>query len=434
MSDFFKDLAENRKKLWIFIPLLLLYAISYFHRTGIPGTVFSQLLQEGFTAEAIGAIASAFIMVYSVSQVISGMLADKYSGVRVVTIGGLLFIIGTNMLPFCHSLLMINVSRIIAGFGASTMYLSLVREADRLFGRKNFSIFLGIIYFVGYIGGMCGAYPFERLCAYFDWRNVLICLGAVTIILYIVFLFGKRVEKLPSPSALPISFFPLLSIMKNPYAWLVLYCSSVNFGTFSIMQMVFGKKFLEDCGNFSSATASIVISCLTIVCMTLLLLNGIFIRMVGNRRKPFMIGASSLNFLTTVMMIMVLYFDLPKYFLIIGFICYAVSSAGTLAYTLTAQEINSKDIMTLATGFNNMGCYFFVAAGALLLGKVLDLFLPADFAGGDFTYPIQGYIAVLGIILVFSFIGIILMFFAPETKGHYFNLRLKLKPQTKKIK
>ena len=136
MNGFFQNLIENRRKLWIFIPLLILYAISYFHRVAIPGTIFSQLLQEGYTAEAIVSIASAFIMIYSISQVISGILADKYSGVRVVAFGGLLFIIGVNILPFSHSLFIMNLSRFIAGLGASTMYLGLVQEADRLFGRN----------------------------------------------------------------------------------------------------------------------------------------------------------------------------------------------------------------------------------------------------------------------------------------------------------
>ena len=419
MNSFIKDLIENRKKLWIFIPLLILYAISYFHRVAIPGTIFSQLLQEGYTAKAIVSIASSFIMIYSISQVISGILADKYSGIRVVTFGGLLFIIGINILPFTHSLFIMNLSRFIAGLGASTMYLGLVREADRLFGRNYFSVYLGIVYFVGYMGGMCGAYPFERACAYFDWRHVLMFIGIATIIFYVIFLCAIRKEKIPKPSTLPINFSPILKIIRNPYSWLILYCSSVNFGAFSIIQMVLGKKFLEDCGNFSSAIASVVISILTIIGMSLLLLNGVFIRMCNNRRKPFMIGTSSLLLWATIMMILVLYFDWPRFFLIIGFICYAVSSTGTIAFTLTAQEVNSKEIMTLATGFTNMGCYFFVASGSLLVGKVLDYFLPADFNGGDFVYPVKSYIAVFIIILLFSLIGNILMFFIPETKGVY---------------
>lgn len=425
MNGFFQNLIENRRKLWIFIPLLILYAISYFHRVAIPGTIFSQLLQEGYTAETIVSIASSFIMIYSISQVISGILADKYSGVRVVTFGGILFIIGVNILPFSHSLCIMNLSRFIAGLGASTMYLGLVQEADRLFGRNYFSVYLGIVYFVGYLGGMCGAYPFERACAYFDWRQVLMFLGVVTIIFYVIFLCAIRVDKIPKPSTLPINFSPILKIMKNPYSWLILYCSSVNFAAFSIIQMVLGKKFLEDCGNFSSATASVVISILTIIGMSLLFLNGIFIRMCGNRRKPFMIGTSSLLFWATIMMILVLYFDLPRFFLIIGFICYAISSTGTIAYALTVQELNSKEMMTLATGFTNMGCYFFVASGSLLVGKVLDYFLPADFNGGDFVYPVQSYIAIFIIILFFSLIGNILMLFIPETRGHYLNLTLK---------
>ncbi len=425
MSSFFQDLSNNRRKLWIFLPLLLMYAASYFHRTGVPGTIFSQLLQTGLTAESIATIASAFIMVYSVSQVISGMLADKFTGVRVIIAGGLLFAFGEFLFAFCDNFYLMLLAQLIAGLGASTLFLSLVCETNRLFGRENFSSFLGIIYFVGYAGGICGGYPFDRLITVYDWRSVLLFLSLIVLVAYIIFVLAVHREKLPPPSKIPINLSPLLRIMKNPYSWMVLYCSSVNFGSFSVIQVFFGKKMLEDCGRLTSGSAAIVISCMTVCCMSLLLFMGFFIKFIGNRRKPMMITATMINLFTSVMMIVVLTFDLPKAFLIVGFILYAVASAGTMSYTLTAQELNPKEIMTLTTGFNNMGCYFFVASTSLLVGKILDRFLPENFTSGNFVYPIEAYRMVFFVLLGLSAVGSVLMLFLPETRGHYIKLKLK---------
>ena len=41
--SFFKDVAVQRKGLWIFIPLLGLYVFSYFQRSAVPGQIFTQL-------------------------------------------------------------------------------------------------------------------------------------------------------------------------------------------------------------------------------------------------------------------------------------------------------------------------------------------------------------------------------------------------------
>ena len=427
MGSFWQVLNSNRSKLWIFIPLVILYAISYFHRTGIPGTVFSQLAEEGLNAKDISMLTSCCIMVYSFSQLISGFLADKYSGIRVVMVGGFVFCVGAMLFPFCHTLLLMSCCRVIIGLGASTMFLSLVREAERLFGRVNFSVCLGLIYFIGYIGGVCGSYPFERINHYFYWRHVMIVLGAFAVVMYIIFMVATKKNTLPEPSNIPINFSPLLYIIKNPYSWLLCGCSCINFGICSTIVMFCGKKILEDCGKYSSTTASIVISCMSLVCMTLLLMAGIFIRLLKNRRRPLMISSNVTTFLSTVLILSTLYFNLPRYFLIAAFIMYAIASAGTIGYALVSQEVNSKDIMTLTTGFNNMINYAFVATGSFLIGKVLNSFLPENFHGGNFVYPVEAYIRVFYLILGISIIGLVLMLFAPETRGHY--LRLRIVPQ-----
>lgn len=75
----------------LFVPLLLLYASSYFQRTAVPGTIFSQLQADlGLNAFQIAGIGASFVYIYALSQLVVGMLADKYGGARVVTAGGIL--------------------------------------------------------------------------------------------------------------------------------------------------------------------------------------------------------------------------------------------------------------------------------------------------------------------------------------------------------
>ena len=65
----------------LFIPMLLLYASSYFQRTAVPGTIFSQLQADlGLNAFQIAGIGASFVYIYALSQLVVGMLADKYGG------------------------------------------------------------------------------------------------------------------------------------------------------------------------------------------------------------------------------------------------------------------------------------------------------------------------------------------------------------------
>ena len=411
-----------------YLPLLLLYASSYFQRIGIPGTIYNELSGEfGFKAVQIAGIGTAFVCIYSLCQLFVGMLADKFCGIRVITWGGIFFSIGVLGFPLvCGNLWMMYLMRFLTGLGASSMYLSIVKETDRLFGRENYSVFLGIVYFIGYSGGLFGTYPFERLNAHFNWINVLITIGIISVALYLLVLISKRVIP-PAPIVkTKISFRPLLYFLKNPYMLMLIFCSSIIFSTYSTIQMVFGKKFLQDYVGLASSSAAQVIFCQTFTCMLTLLGGGMLIRLMKNRRRPQMIFASSLAFLNTLAMVAVMHFDLPREFFIAGFLLYSVASGSAVAFSMVAQEINSRDTMTQAAGTNNLCNYLFVAIGPLLIGKILDSYVKGKVStiGDVIVYPAEAYQMVFMLLLIPLFIAVVISFFLPETKGHYLHLHL----------
>lgn len=428
MSGFFQTVKENRKLFWAYVPLILLYAASYFQRIGIPGTIFNELsCSYGFSAVQIAGMGTAFVCVYSLFQLFVGMLADKYCGIRVITWGGLVFCLGVIGFPLvCGNLWLMYVMRFLSGLGASTMYLSIVRETDRLFGRANYSVFLGIVYFFGYSGGLFGTYPFERLNAHFNWIDVLLCIGVISVGLYLIVLFTKRLLP-PAPiSETKISFHPLVHFLKNPYMLMLIFCSSIIFSTYSTIQMVFGKKFLQDYVGMSSSGAAQVVFFQTFACMLTLLGGGVLIRMLKNRRKPQMIFASSAAFLNTLFMVCVMKFGLPRELFIPGFIIYAIASGSAVSFALVSQEINSRDTMTQAAGLNNLCNYMFIAVGSLLVGKLLDLYIPKELmnAGKAAVYPPEAYQMVFLLLLIPTAAALVMSVFLPETRGHYLHQHL----------
>ena len=153
-----QEIFKNKRAFWIYIPLTILYATSYFQRTALPGTIHTQLTEElSLTATQIGNLAAAFVYPYAVFQLISGALIDRFCGTRVVLTGGLIYLAGIFLFPVCSDIRLLYFARILTGIGASTMFLSVVRETDRLFGRKNYAVMFGIASFCGYGGGLMGS-------------------------------------------------------------------------------------------------------------------------------------------------------------------------------------------------------------------------------------------------------------------------------------
>ncbi len=432
MSGSFWQEMKEKKHVWLlFFPLMLFYAASYFQRTVIPGTTFNEFqVTYGLSAAEIAGLSAAYVYIYAFCQLIAGMLADKYGGTRIVTVTGAVFCVGVIGFPFCNgNLTLMYVFRFLAGLGSSGLYLSLVKEADRLFGRKNYSVMLGIVYFVGYSGGLFGTYPFAWLSGYFFWNNMLIAAGFVSLGLYLWFLGARRVVPAAPVRKEPLSLRPLWQVVKNPLSWLINFCSTVNFSCYAIIQMVFGKKFLQDVTGWSDTGASAVVFGQTLVCMFALLSGGIQSRITGNRRKPLMIFASGLVLANTVMMLLAVTCGLPAWIYAVGVLLYAAGSGFSIVNTLAVQEVNARDCLTLASGFNNSVNYLTIAIFSPLIGALLDTFAgdAVRSSAGHIVYPMEAYQTVFALLLIPTVCGVLVsIFFIPETKGHFLHQRISL--------
>ena len=409
--------SSSARIILTFISLALVYSSSYFQRTAVPGQIFNELQSEGLNGTEIGWISASFIYVYSLFQIFVGILVDKYCGSRVSVAGGLVLLTGATLFPLSHSLPMLYISRAVAGIGASCMYLSLVKEIDRMFERKNYALMIGVAYFFGYGGGLIGTLPFSKLCEIFPWRHVLLVVAGISALFYLFFAGCIYKSELPEISKGKLSLKPLLKILSNPYSWLLLFISSVNFCTYFIIQTVFGKKFLQDFAGMSGTASAGIIFALTLVCMFTILGTGVIVRYVGNRRKPWLLGATGLILTNTLVMTAAIYFRLPYWVFAINYILYAVSAGVPSIFAMSMQELNARNIMTQSTAVNNMGGYLAVALTAPLIGFLLEKVsgnLP-----GVTTYTREAYFTLFVIVSIITLISFTATFFVPETRGHY---------------
>lgn len=430
MSDFFHDIAEKKRFLPLFISMMILYAASYFQRTSIPGTLFNDFQAEyGFSAAQIASLGSSYVYIYAFFQLVMGMLVDKYCGLRVVTFAGILFVVGALGFPFvCGNLIAMCFFRFLCGMGSSALYLSLVKETDRLFGRKNYAVMSGIVYFTGYSGGLFGTMPYAILKQHFNWNSILILVGFISLGLYMVFLLSKRNIPAAPIAPKPISLRPLYFLIKNPYSWLVMFCGTVNFCCYFTIQTVFGMKFLQDFVGMSSAAASTTVFSLTLVCMFTLLGGGIFTRMIGNRRKPLLIFACSSCLASTILMLAAAYFRLPAFCFVTGYILFAFASGFSAIFSIANQEVNTADTITQSAGCINMFNYLSVAIFSQLIGLFLDQYITPDMLteGKAVIYPASAYTTLFVLLLIPTTISVICSTFIPETRGHFLRRSAKV--------
>lgn len=176
---------------------VLLYFIANLQKVVMPGAVFNEL-QEHFSATAgsITGVGAVFMYTYAVSQLIVGLLVDRFSGARVMAWGGLVLCGGSLLSAVAPSLWMLYVARFMVGFGSASIYLSITKETSRIYP-NSFAMMLGFVMVGGYLGGVAGNAPFIAGVQTMGWQQALLLVGAVGTVIYAAYAGLKLTLPMP---------------------------------------------------------------------------------------------------------------------------------------------------------------------------------------------------------------------------------------------
>ena len=77
-----------------------LYFFSFFQRVAVPGSIFNDIQTEfGISAADVTKLSAIYLFVYASMQPFAGYMADRFGGIRVVIVSGLLLCLGSILFP-----------------------------------------------------------------------------------------------------------------------------------------------------------------------------------------------------------------------------------------------------------------------------------------------------------------------------------------------
>ncbi|MCX5642577.1 MAG: MFS transporter [Candidatus Omnitrophica bacterium] len=411
---------NKRNTILIFLSINAVYFFSYFQRIAVPGTIFNEL-QTSFllSASAVATLGTLYLYIYGGMQFFAGILADRIGAGRVLIAGGTLLSAGSILFPLSHSLTALYLSRALVGFGASLIFISIIKELDNLFDNRDFPFFLAASLVLGYSGGLFGTLPFERAVHFFGWRNSLFAAGILCSlsVIFMSLLFQKTGQL--AKKGKNFSFRVIQNIVRNRRSFPVIFCGSINFSIYFLIQAAFGKKFLQDCYQLDSKTAAgfTFVMMLTLICC--LLSVGYISRAIG-RRKPIMVCATSITLFSILLMTLALIHHFTVGWFLLGYILLAVSSSASPLYTTSMKELSPAESAATAVGFLNGICYLSVSLFINLAGFGLDRFrASAIHTSQSVIYPPQAYLTVFTGCLFFAAASCFTSFFIGESYGKY---------------
>lgn len=409
-----------------FAAMLVIYALAYFQRTGIPGTIFDQLqIEFSLTALAVTSLGSVFLYIYASMQLVVGLAADSYGGRRTLLLGSAIMCCGAVIFPCAQSTTMLFGSRMLIGFGSSFVYLSIVKEVDTLFAPRHFAGLLGLTLLASYGGNIAATFPFERAVYAFGWRDTMLAVAGMTLLSTgVVWGVLRRLPEAPvRRRGIPLGL--LRDVLLNRRSRGLLVCGMINFPLTFVIQGILGKKFLEDVVGLSSAGASVFLLVMASVSGVAAACGGPVLRLTCQRRKPVMLFAVGMILAATVLMLVAVLHEASSPMFLVAYVMLAASIIGLPAGLATMKEVNRPDAVAVTISILNTVTYLGVGIMGNLAGTILDLFAgQARMVEARMVYPSAAYATFFACLAVLALLSaFVTAFFVPETRGHAVTLK-----------
>ncbi len=381
----------------------LFYFFANFQRIAIPGAVFDVLQHElSVSAPYITAFGAIFMYVYAFSQLINGVLVDRYGGLRVMMAGGVVLALGCLLFPLTSNLAIMYISRALMGVGGSMFYLSLIRELKDCFSDKNFGIAISVMLCIGYSGGIAANAPFVYAMQYINWREILLILAGVVIASVIIFALLCAKIKFPEINKnVKLRTLPFRLVLHKKHNRNLFSFACCNFGISYAIQAILGKKFLEDFCLMSSSKAAMVLSGMAVIAAVFNIVNASFCKMCHNHRVIFLKNASVITFVSLLLICLFLILNIRTDAIAVIFCILAANASLTSLLVPVLHLTNRKMVSGTAVSIMNFGFFMMVGILGTAAGFLLNVFAPQK-TGNVLVYSNKSYLLVFGMFFLIS--------------------------------
>lgn len=412
-------MKNRRAELALLAAMVGLYFFSYFQRVAVPSSIFNEIQSEfGVPASSVTALSSIYLYVYASLQLFIGIIVDRYGAAKVILIFGAFMVAGAMMFPLAGAISILYLSRALIGFGSSAMYLCVVKEADRLFDAKNFSLAFGTICIIAYSGGLFGTSPFRKMVECLGWQTPLIIVAVANIAVLVGAFAAWRIAKPEAPRVRLSAMGSLGTVIRNKFSYPIFIALPLIFAVYFVIQATIGAKFLQDVKGMSAIDSTKCTFVMMLVNMSMIFISGLLSRLVGNRRKPFLIGACLLNITALLIMSFASMIKGPGWLFVASFVMMSLASGCVTVGVAALKELTSQGTLVLSIGVQNTIAYVCVAVFANLTGFILELFRSsATVSAGSVIYPVSAYLTLFAVLGIFSIVALISTFYLRETRG-----------------
>jgi MFS family permease len=188
------EMTASAQQRWYFAPGVIITAgclvaiISFGVRSSMG--LFTHPISEfhQWNREVYGLAMAIQNLMWGIVQPIAGAFADRYGPAKVISLGAVIYALGTALMSFAHTpSLMYLAGGLLVGAGIATASFSIVMAAfGRLVPPEKRSWVFGLATSAGSLGQFIFAPLGQGFIAAFGWQNALFLLAAITLLMIVL--------------------------------------------------------------------------------------------------------------------------------------------------------------------------------------------------------------------------------------------------------
>ena len=380
-----------------------------------PSVMSNELMRDfAVTSQTLGILSGIYFYSYAAMQLPGGLLLDYFGPHRLLTIATIVCSVSTIAFGMTDNFFMACVARLMIGFGSAFAAIGTMKLGANWFPASRFALLTGLMVTIGMMGAIGGEAPLALLIDDFGWRNSMIIMGVIGLILSaLIMLMTRDAPKNNKPNDHHHSpedeeqLWPsLCALIRNKQLWLVAFYGGLMYMATPVFCGLWGVPFLMNKMMITKATAANYISLVFIGWAIASPLWGIFSNRIGLRKPPMYIGCIGALICSTLF----IFAPMPSSVLVeLLLFAFGIFSAGFLPAFSVAKELCNRKYVATGLSFMNMMNMVGIALAQPLIGYILDKMWGGEMLGTVRLYPLAAYHTALGILPLGMLIALLIL-------------------------
>lgn len=412
---------------WLVISLCA-SLLFYKYILNVSPSIMSHELMRQFhlNGAQLGNLAAVFFYIYTIVQIFSGILLDKFSARWLAGLSILISAAGAYLFGSTSTLWVAEIARGMMGFGIAFATVTYLKMTAMWFKPEQTAFVGGLLATAVMVGALFGEAPLAYLLQYTNWRFVLCFCGSLGLIIATLFILFVR-DKTTSTAQIPLETNPspeqsfawskVLSVLSSKQNWLLTLYSGLAFSPLSVLCGLWGNPFVQEAYHISKPATAALVS-LSFVGLGL---GSPFFGLLSDRlgKRVLMMKAGAL--LSLIALCIILYSPALPIPLLGGFLFLFGVGVGAfmLGFTVGTQS-NALPLAATVIALINTGDSIFESFTEPMIGKFLDLHWTGKVVDGLHYFDVQSYHYALLPLPLYLLTAFIVLFFVKEPTGRMY--------------